>query len=433
MIYSEVRGPYVATSLQNLATASVGTVRKTDPGAIYRQGTSGIGTYATALEQLFAAEYDNICPIFAREQWLQLHSLTCHDAMSELSRVLADLHGHVKNFMTTDCFLAYEVVEVMSNLSFRLEQKNPDLRQPIQNALRPIRESAKYSLQRLLEDSRTRIQGLVSLPQDGAAVQPTYDIMTRLQNMTLYLTPLSSILASVGEGGWRSSGTHGTTSPPPARLDVGVNGRDLFASYAADTIDGLLSALEGKARGMIKTRSAQGVFLANNVAIIDRQISTSDLVDLLTDSAKAKIDSWRKRAEQMYLEAWREPSVHLRDVQYTNRGSNPTARPHSGSNPVPGASSIDSAAFVKGLSSRDKDATKEKFKNFNMSFDELVARHKGLRMEPEVRGRMGREISALIEPLYARFWDRYHEIDKGKGKYVRYDKLQLESVLASLG
>lgn len=28
----------------------------------------------------------------------------------------------------------------------------------------------------------------------------------------------------------------------------------------------------------------------------------------------------------------------------------------------------------------------------------------------------------MIEPLYARFWDRYHEVDKGNGKYVRFDK-----------
>lgn len=428
MIYSEVRGPYVAVSLQNLATASVATVRKTDANAVYRQGTSGIGTYATALEQLFAAEYDSICPIFAREQWMRLHGLTCQDALNELSRVLGDLHGHVKSHIITDCFLAYEVIDIISNLSFRLEQKNSDLRQPVQNALRPMRELSKYSLQRLFEDSKSRVSALMTLPQDGSTVQTTYDVMTRLQIMTIYLNPLSSILASVGEGGWRASGSYGTSSPTPARLDVGVDGRGLFSAYAADTIDALLSGLDSKARASLKNTSAQGMFLANNTAVIERLIGTSDLRELLTDSAKSKIDAWQKKSTRMYTNPWLESGVHMRDVQYTNRGSNPSQR-SSGGNPA----TVDSGAFIKGMSSKDKDSTKEKFKNFNAIFDDLVARHRTFKMEPEVRGRMTREITGCVEPMYDQFWDRYHEIDKGKGKYVKYNKAQLEAVLVSLG
>lgn len=426
-IYAEIRGPYVATTLQNLATASVGTVRKTNPDAIYRQGTSGIGTYATALEQLFAAEYDNICPIFVRDQWMRLHSLTCQGAMSELSRVLRELHTHVKSNIITDCYLAYEIVDIIAELSFRLESKNAELRQPVQDALRPIRETAKYSLQRLLEDVRQRVGTLMAIPGECSHVPITLETMTRLQTMTLFLKPLSSILASVGEGGWLNGGTGGSSSGRP--LDVGINGQELFVSYVSDTIETLLSGLEVKARALLKTKTAMGVFVANNVSLVDRMVFTSQLHSILTDSARTKLDNWRKKGTSMYLEAWREPSAHLRDVQYTNRGSNSNQRPPSGSTP----SSVDSAAYVRNLSSKDKDTIKEKFKNFNTSFDELVKTHKTFRMEPDVRERMAREIGSLIEPLYARFWDRYHEIDKGKGKYVKYDKQTLSSTLASLG
>ena len=112
------------------------------------------------------------------------------------------------------------------------------------------------------------------------------------------------------------------------------------------------------------------------------------------------------------------------DVQYTSRG----ARPPSGNNGL-----IDSAAIVKALSSKDKDTIKDKFKMFNASFDDLCAKHKAMAMEREVRGQLSREVHNLIEPLYARFWDRYHEIDKGKGKYVKYDKGSLAASLAALG
>ena len=112
------------------------------------------------------------------------------------------------------------------------------------------------------------------------------------------------------------------------------------------------------------------------------------------------------------------------DVQYTNRG----ARPPSGNSGV-----IDSTAVIKGLSGKDKDSIKEKFKSFNTRFDELTARHRDLAMEREVKGVMAGEIQRMVEPMYARFWDRYHEIDKGKGKYVKYDKGSMAAQLSNLG
>ena len=69
---------------------------------------------------------------------------------------------------------------------------------------------------------------------------------------------------------------------------------------------------------------------------------------------------------------------------------------------------------------------------FNASFDDLVARHKSLYMENDVKNAVAREITAMILPLYERFWDRYHEVDKGKGKVVKYSKGDLATVLQQL-
>ncbi|KAL9057523.1 MAG: hypothetical protein Q9162_002255 [Coniocarpon cinnabarinum] len=422
-IYSEIRGPYLSTSLQNLAQASVSTVRKTDSSAIYRQGTSGIGTYATALEQMFAVEYENICPIFNREQWVRLHSLTTNDATSQLFSVLKDLHSHIKHHVITDCFLAFEIVEIVNGLSFRLEGKNPELRQPVQDALRPIRETAKYSLSRLYDDTKSRVNALMSLPPDGTAVPLTGETMQRLQTMTSYLQPLSSILASVGEGGWRGGSSAGAAS----KLDVGVSGNELFSAYADDMIGVLLQGIESKAKSMLKGKSHQGVFLANNATVVERMIFTSDLTNLVADATRNRLNDMLKKGVTLYTDAFKECAGYLRDVLYTNRTSG-TGRPAS--NSISG--STDSMSIVKNLSSKDRDATKEKFKNFNQSFDEIMARCRGLKMENEVRDLMVKEVVQFVEPLYDRFWDRYHEIDKGKGKYVKYDKKGLRQALHSL-
>ncbi|KAI9715030.1 MAG: exocyst complex component exo70 [Chrysothrix sp. TS-e1954] len=429
-IYAETRGRYIKTTLQNLATSSLGIMnRKSGSENVYRKGDCYIGTYALALRQLFEAEYDNICPIFLRDQWTVLHTMTCHDAMLELQRTLKELHIYIKNNISTDCFLAYELVEIITELSFRLESKNLELKQPVQEALRPIRSTAAYSLTRLLEELKSRTNNIVGLSQDAAAVPVASEIMTRLQTMTNYLAPLDSILTSVGDGGWRSSGDSKTTSQAPTLRSF--NEHELFSAYVKDTVHDLLFNLENKAKQLLKTKGTQGVFIANNLAIVDRAINHSDLQNLISDVTRSELDQYRQKSEKMYTDAWVEPGRLLHDAVHTNRSSHPGNRPPSGSQP--GAGPVDSAAFVKSLSSKEKDDKKEKFKNFNIAFDDLIVRHKTYRMEPEVRDQFAKAIAILIEPLYDRFWDRYHEIDKGKGKYVRYDKQQLASVLASLG
>ncbi|KAG9228811.1 Cullin repeat-like-containing domain protein [Amylocarpus encephaloides] len=422
--YANVRGPYLTETLQNLASASVNTARKKTPDAIYRQGTNGMATYAKGMEGAFLAEYDNICALFTRDEWSRVFNLTCQGAISELARTNRELNSHIKSNLSTDCFLAYEIVEVVSTLSQDLEGRTGELKQSFSAALKPIRETAKASLGELLEDTRRKINSVPMIPQDGAALPLTSDTMTRLQTMVDFLRPISGIMISIGDGGWKS-GVNSMSDQAPSLnfFDVGADGKQLFAKYCMDTIDTLLSTLEQKAKPLLKGRAVLGVFILNNVTAIDRMIRNSDLGSIL-QNRMTNVERWHKTGASLYSGAWKEPSSQLLDVQYTNRGSQ---RPPSGS-----AATIDSAAIVKSLSSKDKDTIKEKFRLFNSSFDDLVAKHKVLSMEREVREFLGRNIQQMIEPLYCRFWDRYHEIDKGKGKYVKYDKSSISAVFLSL-
>lgn len=421
-IYSECRGQYLSNSLSNLSLASISTSKRKTSDDIYRQGTSGIGTYASGIEGIFLAEFQNISAIFPREDWSAAFETTCRKSLAEFAKTLRELNMHIKTNMNTDCFLAYEIIEIVTSLAFRLDQKTGELKLPFADALKPIRETAKASLSELIEDVKRRVGTMQTLPIDGSSVPLTSEVMTRLQTMTLYPQSLGSIMASMGDGNWNRGAASVTSSSN--FLDVGADSSQLLSHYILDTMEALLSSLESKARILMKSKSLLGVFIANNVALIDRMIRSSDLIDILkTGGALARLDAWRKKGTSAYLDSWREPCSALMDVQYTNRG----ARPPSGSNGL-----IDSAAVVKGLSSKDKDAIKEKFKTFNMSFDDLCSKHKVMAMEREVRSQLSREVGAMIEPLYARFWDRYHEIDKGKGKYVKYDKGSLAANLASL-
>jgi exocyst complex protein 7 len=424
--YANVRGPYLTQTLQNLASASVNTARKTNADALYRQGTNGMATYAKGMEGAFLAEYDNICALFSRDEWKKVFNLTCQGAISELARTIRELNTHIKNNLTTDCFLAYEIVEVVSTLSSNLEARTGELKPSFAAALKPVRETAKASLGELLEDTRRRINSLQAIPQDGAPVPVTSETVTRLQTMVEFLRPITGIMISVGDGGWRATASSNNSSdqiPTLSSFDVSADGKLIFAKYCIETIDTLLSTLEAKAKPLLRGRPVLGVFLANNAIVVERMIRNSDLAPMLQGRIPST-EKWIKQGEKFYTTPWAEVTKNLMDVTYTNRTSQ---RPPSGS-----AAAIDSAAILKGMSSKEKDSIKEKFRMFNATFDELVAKHKSMHMEREIREIMGTQIRQMIEPLYSRFWDRYHEVDKGKGKYVKYDKSSISAVFLSL-
>ena len=431
-IYSEIRSSYLASSLESLSIASISTSKRKNPQEPYRQGTSAVGTYANAMEGMFQSEFQDISAIFLREDLGVALEASCRKAFAELAKTLRELNVQIKANITTDCFLAYEIIEIITMVGQRLGQESGELKLPFSDALKPVRETAKSSLPELLEDQRRRINSMQSLPHDGAALSFTTETMTRLQTLTAYPKSLSSLLASLGDGNWTqansSHSTNSSTSLPSLKsLDVGADGTALLAHYVLDTIEGHLSSLEYRSRMIHKSKAVSGVLLFNTVALIDRMIRSSDLASLLSNNpiAQTKMDNWRKKATATYMDSWKEPCSALLDVVYTNRPSN---RPASGA-------SLPSADIIKNLSSKDKDAIKEKFKHFNASFDECIRRHKEMMpaMEREVRSGLAREINNMIEPLYTRFFDKYEAMDRGRGKYVRYDKGSLSAILASLG
>jgi len=282
-------------------------------------------------------------------------------------------------------------------------------------------------MKRLLEDTFTQAQNIIDIPADAGPVALTQYVMARLQTLTLYIEPVGVVLKSLGEGGWIAPGMGLSTTAGKA-FQLAPDGEVLFSAYAGDTLEALVRMLESKAKQPGKSQATAGIFVANNIAIIDRAIRTTDLRTYLA-GLSGKMEGWRRKALSAYTAEWKECSILLFDVQYATRGG------PAGSIP-PAIASLgqgnDSATIVKSLGSKERDAIKEKFKKFNVKFDELISRHRQLRMEPEVRAMVHQAVTTLIEPLYGRFWDRYHEIDKGRGKHVKYDKAGLAAALKGL-
>jgi exocyst complex protein 7 len=429
-IYLEIRGKYMTTSLENLATASVNTSRRKDT-TVYREGSSGIGTYCSGVEGMCLAEYDNVSRVFQGEDRGAVFEATCRSAVAHFASTLKEVNSIIKSRVLSDCFLAFEIIDLVTPLSYRLDSRTGHLKSQFSDALRPVRETSRSSLTEVLEQTRQLAGSTAVLPNDGNTVPLVSETAARLHAMSTCARPISSLLSSIGDGNWRTSSQLAlANSSQLSLLSIGPETENptLLSHYLLDIVDALLSTLDAKAKSIHRTKYLQGCFLANSVALLDRAVRTSTDLAMYLGIAPhaAKLDTWRKKAMTLYMDAWKDISVHLLDQ--INTKFNPAT---ASNRPVSGSTG-DSAAIVKGLSGKEKDKKKEQFKAFNLSFDEMVARHKSLYMEKEVRAALGKEVQTLIEPLYARFWDRYHEIDKGKGKVAKYDKGALASVLISL-
>ncbi len=431
-IYADLRANYLASSLQSMSIACISTSKRKNPAEPYRSGTSAISSYASSIEGIFAAEFQNTSTVFDRDQSDFAFEAACRKPMAELAKTLRELNSYIQKFLLTECFLSYEILETVTAVGYRLSRETHELKLPFSDALKPIRETAKRSLPALLEEQRVRISGFQSLPSEGRANPYTAETMSRLQTLIAYPRSVSSILASIGDGNWTTSAaanqSSNSSTPQLKHLDVGADGEALQAHYVLDTIETHLKQLEIRAYILSKSKALIGVFISNSVAVVEKIVRSSDLASLLSlnSAAQQKLDTWRKKGVNVYLEAWKDCSSALLDSVNTSHRA-------SGNRPASGAS-IPSADFVKSLSNKDKDAIKERFKHFNSSFEEAVRKHREMlpSMEREVKSGLGREVGHVIEPLYSRFWDRYEALDRGRGKYVKWDKGALAALLASL-
>lgn len=433
-IYAELRGEYLHQSLQNLATASISTAKRApnDP-TVYKRGTNAISTYSQCLENMFLAEYANITRIFKGETVGRVFAATCSKCLNDLNKTLSELNGIIRSRILTDCFLAYEIIDIITPLSYRIEKQTGQLRPQISEMLRPVRDTARSSLTEILSRTRTQAETTTTLPSDGNTIPLVHETAARILTLCQFDKPLIHLLTSIGDGGWRNNapsnvsanslGAGSNTTPQSSTLnlaDPSDSNPAILSNYLGDLIDLLLTTLTTRSQTLHRTKPLQAVFILNSIAVLSTTINSNPEVQPYLSSSR--LDPQRKTASNLYLTAWREPSAHLLDTINTT-----ASRPLSGSQ-----SALDSQAIIKSLGSKDKDKIKEKFRSFNTSFDEQVARHKSFAMEREVRAILQREVQSTIEPLYGRFWDRYHELDKGKGKTVKYSKAELAAVIASL-
>ncbi|XP_074278609.1 exocyst complex component EXO70B1 [Silene latifolia] len=229
-------------------------------------------------------------------------------------------------------------------------------------------------------------------PVQGGEIHPlSRYVMNYVKLLVEYGETLNMLLEDdVKEGG---DGKETTMSPLGMRL--------------ASLIGSLESNIEEKAK-LYEDNALQYVFLMNNKLYVVQKVKDSELGKLLGDDfVKSRRGIIRKYATHYLRASWSKVLACLRDE-----------------------------GIGSGSSSSAKMALKERFKNFNASFEEIYRAQTSWKVpDSQLRTELRISISERVIPAYRSFLGRFGpQLESGRhaGKYIKYTAEDLDGYLADL-
>uniref|UniRef100_A0A453QVH6 Exocyst subunit Exo70 family protein n=1 Tax=Aegilops tauschii subsp. strangulata TaxID=200361 RepID=A0A453QVH6_AEGTS len=174
--------------------------------------------------------------------------------------------------------------------------------------------------------------------------------------------------------------------------------------------------LEDKSK-LYEDAALECIFSMNNLLYIVQKVKDSELGKILGDHWVRRRSGKIRQYSKSYLRiSWMKTLSYLRDDVHGSGGGSGSGSGsgHSGS----------------------RMSIKEKFKNFNLSFEEIYRNQTLWKVpDPQLREELKISISENVIPAYRAFLGRYgSQVDGGKnsGKYIKYTPEDLESQLSDL-
>lgn len=171
----------------------------------------------------------------------------------------------------------------------------------------------------------------------------------------------------------------------------------------------LESNLEEKSK-VYEDLALQYVFLMNNIHYIVHKIKDSDLRPLFGDQWVRKRRGQIRQLATSYLRAsWTKVLSCFKEDGLGSGGS---------------------------LSNASKTGIKERFKNFNLGFEEIYRNQTGWKVsDPQLREELRLSVSDRVIPAYRSFVGRYgYHLESGRnaGKYIKYSADDIENLVLDL-
>jgi exocyst complex protein 7 len=408
-IFVEYATRNVIASLSPLASAGSkvksGQYDKTNnPIVVYSDALNGFLQARLAdLEQLFPE--NSARKLYFQEQIFNI-------CLSKFLSMMYDLNDHVATHLQADSLvifdIAYCVVLLLSTTDMGPNKRHPKLVELLQK----VRNTTKSVFAEFLRYIETRVQNLATLPSDNGVTEATMDVMSRMRKLSEDRDSATVLMENLAPSSWIPTPKPTWASMLSSSSNVSTDGSpwSLLSEYFSDAIDDLVLNLELKSKALARKNSQTGLLMLINLTFIETSVKRSKKMQEILGSAGAeRLQRLRKHSHDLFLEGWKAAAAHLMDVTVVRSGN-------------------------KTLTSKDREAIKEKFRAFNSEFEMLVQRQKSYNLtDAALRQELTKEIR-FISPLYHRFYDRHRggEFTKNVEKYIKYDKEQFDSILASL-
>ncbi|KAJ8097636.1 Cullin repeat-like-containing domain protein [Lipomyces tetrasporus] len=420
-IYADIRGKYIIHHLSVLSETATKTEIKRVNG-FYRKGTSPFKLYMDNLLRAMVTEEKMIRAIFKAKADIQSAlSATLKDLEKSFQATVQAINAVIRKNLITDCFYAYDVIEQIHVASGEILLATEIPVFNLESCSKDLRKTAQDSFYEILRHIEAIVSGLPALPVDFAVLDITKQVTAWVLRLADYDTTLASLLIPLGApSAWSLklsyhstfSTATGTSTPKSSYM-----GSEILSLFISEIFDDLLVNIEAKARTQYKKVTRVGLQVIANLLYLERGLRSSQEVSAILTSGSGidRLDKIRKRSLNMFLDGWKMCASYLMDVTIVRSSSTAS-----------GGKAI--------MSSKDREVIKEKFRNFNTTFDELVAKFKEYSFtDAELRAYLAKEV-AFVSPLYQRFYEKHKagEFSKHTEKYIKYNKSQLDQTLASL-
>ncbi|CAO2041976.1 unnamed protein product [Urochloa humidicola] len=262
----------------------------------------------------------------------------------------------------------------------------------------------------LLEFGKVLQQESSRRPMMAGEIHPmTRYVMNYLRLLVVYSDTLDTLLDDTGAGDVEHNALHNGTDEDQEYLkSLTPLGRRMVK-----LISYLEANLEEKSK-LYEDAALQCIFSMNNTLYIVQKVKDSELGRILGDHwIRRRRGKIRQNSKSYLRVSWTRVLSYLRDDGHGSSGS---------------------GSF--GSSGSSSSRIKEKFKNFNLAFDEIYRSQTLWKVpDPQLREELKISISENVIPAYRAFTGRYGSlVDSGRnsGKYIKYTPEDLENHLSDL-
>lgn len=385
--------------------------------APYEQGSNGIANYTEALSGFIVSEQGLIDDLYSQYPTLKQNvlNLILTPVLNAYTKLVQNniktVEGNIENIGLYSFELVESIQRIIRTLRFDPVLQN---RQALTSSLEQIHRLTKSLFKDVVQQINKKVNGVTRVPNDNGVTETAISTVSILRKFSKYRQGCLKAMTGLSRDDWMVVHLQDKESTFVKGSLNNASEQSLLSCFFSDCIDVLLVLLEKKAKQLLsegqpggstgnKYKQRIGFFILSNMTMIEEILERSEINTILGKDGADRLNKLRKRYIGYMIEDWRSLTAILMDTVH-----------------------IDST----GKKSKDKEQIKDKFRKFNEGFESLVSKTSQYNLNsPTLKRTLKQEITALIIPMYDRFYGRYKDAFKNPRKHIQYTPEELTNAI----